>query len=125
MTTLTQDTEALERSLADSRDAVTVTLSRDTAQFVATILKARTQGREVIVTHGHGEVTPAEAAALLGMSRPQVRRLMDRGALPFRKVGTHHRITVADITSFQEAERARRAQAMKEYSDLENELGLT
>jgi hypothetical protein len=39
------------------------------------------------------------------MSRPQVRKLMDRGLLEFRKVGTHHRIRVSSIRAFLEAER--------------------
>jgi hypothetical protein len=53
-----------------------------------------------------------------------VRELMERGALPFRKVGSHHRIRVADITCFHDAERVRRREAMQRFTDLENELGL-
>jgi len=76
------------------------------------------------VVDGFEEVTPAEAAALLGMSRQQVRRLMDAGVLPFRMVGTHHRLRVADLRAFDQAERDRQARAMDEFTALENELGL-
>ena len=62
--------------------------------------------------------------SLLGMSRQQVRRLMDAGKLPFRMVGTHHRIRVADFRAFDEGERERQAKAMDESTAHENELGL-
>ena len=70
-------------------------------------------------------MTPAEAAALLAMSRPQVRRLMDQGKLDFRMVGTHHRIRVASIQAFLDTERPRRRAALAELAELQNELGLT
>ena len=122
--TLTRDIEQLELSLAAGGEEVAVSLSRETAEFVTQIVKAKAAGQEVIMTKGLDEVTPSEAGLILGMSRPQVRKLMERGALPFRMVGSHHRIQVADITRFRDAERARRREAMRRFTDLENELGL-
>jgi hypothetical protein len=51
------------------------------------LVDARVRGEEIIVSPGTAEVTRIEAAVLLDMSRPQVRRLMDRDLLEFRKVG--------------------------------------
>jgi len=121
---LARDVATLERSLADDRDRVEVSLSRETAEFVSHIVKAKASGQEVIVTHGFKEVTPTEAAVLLGMSRQQVRRLMDAGMLPFRMVGTHHRLRVADLRAFDQAERERQTKAMDEFTALENNFGL-
>ena len=72
-----------------------------------------------------GEVTPHEAALLLGMSRPQVHKLLDQGSLEFRKVGAHHRIRVESIQEFLDAERPRRRSALAELAQLQDELGLT
>jgi excisionase family DNA binding protein len=58
------------------------------------LLEAKANGQQIIVTHGLHEVSPSEAAMMLGMSRPQVRKLLDEGVLLFRMVGTHHRIPV-------------------------------
>ncbi|HEY5221890.1 MAG TPA: helix-turn-helix domain-containing protein [Microbacteriaceae bacterium] len=121
---LNRDADALRRALDSKGDEVKLSLSRETAEWLARIVDARTRGQEVVVTRGSGEVTPAEAAALLGISRPQVRKLMDGGKLEFRKVGTHHRITVESLHAFREQERARRRVAMEELSQLQNELGL-
>jgi excisionase family DNA binding protein len=120
---LARDTAALHHALEQSGDDVSVSLSRSTAELLAQLMDARAQGR-LVVAQNEAEATPAQAAALLGMSRPQVRRLMDQGTLEFRKVGTHHRIPVTSIEAFKSRERARRAPALAELAHLQNELGL-
>ena len=122
---LVRDAEAIHRALAKAGDEVRVALSRETAELVARLVDARVRGEEILVTAGNAEVTPTEAAVLLGMSRPQVRKLMDRGLLEFRKVGTHHRIRVSSIRAFLDAERPRRREAMADLAAVQNELGLT
>ena len=122
---LVRDAEALHRALAGSDPEVKVALSRQTAELMSQLIDARTRGEEIVVTPGNAEVTPTEAAVLLGMSRPQVRKLMDQSLLQFRKVGTHHRIRVSSIRAFLEAERPRRREALADLAALQNELGLT
>jgi len=104
---------------------VRVALSRETAELVSRLVDARAPGEQIIVTAGSAEVTPTEAAVLLGMSRPQVRKLMDRGLLDFRMVGSHHRVRVSSIRAFLDAERSRWRQALAELAALQNDLGLT
>lgn len=122
---LARDAAALHHALATSGDEVKVSLSRETAELVSRLVDARARGEEILVSRGHAEVTPTEAAVLLGMSRPQVRKLMDRGLLEFRKVGTHHRVRVSSIRTFLESERPRRREALGDLAALQNELGLT
>ena len=121
---LEQDVLAFQRSLSGPGDEVSVLLSRRTAEYLARIAKAKAEGHEVVVTHGLDEVTPSEAALILGVSRPQVRKLMDQGLVPFRKVGAHHRIPVRALRAWEEAEQRRREAALDRLSDLQNELGL-
>ena len=125
MEVLERDAEALQRALATTDDEVLVSLSRETAEFLASVIDAQAQGQEVVVTHGFQEVTPTEAAKLLGMSRPQVRKLLDQGKLPYRLVGTHHRIPISAIDAFLDIESKRQHAAMAELVALQNELGLT
>ncbi|CUU55368.1 DNA binding domain-containing protein, excisionase family [Parafrankia irregularis] len=122
---LLRDAEALHRALATSGGEVQVAFSRETAELVSRLLDARARGEELIATPRAAEVTPTEAAVLLGMSRPQVRKLMDRGLLQFRKVGTHHRVRVSSIRAFLENERPRRRDALTELAAIQNDLGLT
>jgi excisionase family DNA binding protein len=85
---------------------------------------ARAGGKEVIATLGGDEMSPNEAADILGMSRPQVRKLMDDGAIQYRMVGTHHRISVDALRLYLEGERKRRRAVHKKYVALQNDLGL-
>ncbi len=121
---LTGDADALHRALDKAGDRIEVNVSRETAQWLSELLDAKARGQEVMLTRGNAEVTPAEAAELLGMSRPQVRKLMNEGKLAFRKVGTHHRVRVASIRAFLEAERLHMEAGMEEFSRLQDELGL-
>ena len=122
---LMRDAKALRRALARSGAEVRVALSRETAELMARLVDAQARGDEILTTPGKAEVTPTEAAVLLGMSRPQVRKLMDRGLLEFRRVGTHHRITMSSIKMFLDNERSRRREALADLAALQNELGLT
>jgi len=45
-------------------------------------------------------LTTGEAAAVLGCSRQHVTDLCRSGALPFRTIGTHRRVTRSDLTRF-------------------------
>jgi hypothetical protein len=49
---------------------------------------------------------------------------MEKGLVPFRKVGAHHRIPVAALKIWEESERERREAALDRLADLQNELGL-
>lgn len=122
--TLTRDADKLHRALAKGGDEVRVTVSRETAEWMAEIVDAKVSGRDVVLTNDRGEVSPTRAGQLLGMSRPQVRKLIDDGQLDSRKVGTHHRITVASIRAFLEAERKRSAPVLAELARLQNDAGL-
>lgn len=121
---LTRDADALHRALGKDGDEIEVSLSRETVEMLARLVDARARGQDIVVTRGIAEVTPTEAASLLGMSRPQVRKLMDDGKLDFRKVGTHHRIGVSSIRAFLDAERERRAPILAELAEFQNEAGL-
>lgn len=61
--------------------------------------------------------TTTRAAALLGMSRPFLIRLLDEGAIPFHMVGTARRISLADIEHYRvEREMAKQQFALKARS---------
>lgn len=66
-------------------------------------------GRHPIYTTAEDEVSPADAARLLGVSRQYVDRLIADGRLPFTRKprSTHRTIRVADVERL-DAERARR-----------------
>lgn len=66
---------------------------------VRSMLDDVAHGARVVVLRTEDEVTPAEAAKLLGVTRQFVDRLCEDGVLPFRRLPSsrHRRIRVQDV----------------------------
>ena len=99
MTTETLDpTDASVRSDA-MRIAESVDTSTTVGKFVRSMLDHVAAGETVIVLRPEDEVTPAEAARILGVTRQYVDRLCEDEVLPFRRLpgSSHRRIRVADV----------------------------
>ena len=82
-------------------DEQTLTLSPAAAAVVETVLTHLRRGERVAVLTDEQELSPNEAAAILGMSRPLVVHRMDVGDLPFRYVGSHRRARLKDVMALK------------------------
>ena len=85
-----------------SREAVA--LSSATAGIIEDVLDKVAEGERVTFLAEDAEVSPEDAAAILGISRPLVRRRMDVGILPFRRVGAHRRLRLSDVLELKRRE---------------------
>lgn len=80
---------------------------------VRSMLNDVAHGARVVVLRAEDEVTPAEAADLLGVTRQFVDRLCDDGVLAFRRLpsSSHRRIRVQDVVDVAAEREQRRAGA--------------
>lgn len=90
-----------------TREAVAV--SAAAAEIIGDILEKIAAADEVTLLADDAEVSPEDAAAILGISRPLVRRRMDAGVLPFRRVGAHRRLRLSDVLDLKQREAPVRA----------------
>lgn len=74
-----------------------------------------------LVPHGR-ELTTQEAADLLHVSRPHLVKLLDEGAIPHYKVGTHRRVRIEDVLDYRERRAAKRREKLDELTRLSEEL---
>jgi hypothetical protein len=79
----------------------TVALPSAAADVVETLLAHLASGERVAVLAEDQELSPTEASAVLGISRPLVVLRMDRGDLPFRYVGKHRRALLKDVLALK------------------------
>lgn len=85
----------------DGRDQ-TLPLPPAAASVVETLIDRLLSGERVAVLSEDQELSPTEASAILGISRPLVVLRMDRGELPFRYVGKHRRALLKDVLALKE-----------------------
>jgi len=75
----------------------TLSIPPSAAAAVEALLVHMLRGERVAVLAEDQELSPTEAASILGISRPLVVLRMDRGDLPFRYVGKHRRALLKDV----------------------------
>jgi hypothetical protein len=75
----------------------TLVLPPAAVSAVETLLTRLLSGERVAVLTEDRELSPTQASAILGISRPLVVLRMDRGELPFRYVGKHRRALLKDV----------------------------
>lgn len=69
-------------------------------------------------------LTTRQAAELLNVSRPFLIQLLERGEMPFEKVGTHRRVRLEDVLRYRAERSARRRALLRELSADADELGI-
>src|SRR4051812_32776985 len=101
-----------------------LTLPASAVRILVDILTQLGHGGTFTMIPINAELTTQQAAGLLGVSRPFVVGLLEKGEIPHRVVGTHRRIRVADLMGYKQRMEAKAEKALEELSALDQELGL-
>ena len=70
------------------------------------------------------EISTQRAANLLHVSRPFLIDLLEKKQIPFRRVGSHRRIRLADVLAHKQRIDEQRMAALDELTRMSQELGL-
>lgn len=134
---LSPDEQGALRSIAEALhapergNAAKITLGRKpldlpapALSLVAEVVEHLAAGRAVAVMGADEEISPREAAEILGVSRPFAARLFDEGRIPSRRVGTHRRALARDVIAYRDQQHAARRAALDELAAEGQRLGL-
>lgn len=105
-------------------DGATVQFPKTAVDGLIEMLEAVAEGDTATVVRTPREVSTQQAATVLNVSRPTVVKLIDDGVLPSRKVGSHRRVSLADLLAFRDVMVARRRGVLDQMSRDAEELGL-
>lgn len=87
------------------------------------VLEALEHGDNVTIIREQVELTTAEAARELHVSRPYLVKLLEQGAMPFRKVGNQRRIRREDFNAYKQADENRRHALLEQLTNEAQEQG--
>jgi excisionase family DNA binding protein len=100
-------------------DGTEISLPSSLLRLVVSAASNLAAGRSVMTIPAEVMLTPTEAAELLGLSRPFVARLLERGDIPSELLpeSRHRRIKLEDVLAFQDR-RERRSEGRRRIADI-------
>ena len=103
----------------------TLTIPTEAFRLLVEIVTQMASGNSVSVVPMHVEVTTQQAADFLNVSRPFLISLLEAGKLPFRKVGSHRRVRMADLLEYKQRDDQVRRKVLDELAAdaQQNDLG--
>jgi excisionase family DNA binding protein len=80
--------------------------------------EALSRGQAISIAPRDKQLTTMEAAEFLGMSRPTLIKFLERGDIPFHKVGRHRRVILRDLITYQRNLATVRRKALQAMVDI-------
>lgn len=102
-------------------DTSTQPLPRELGVLLQEVLRAVASGSTVTVVTTPRVVTTSTAAAMLGISRPTLMKMIGAGAIAAHKVGTHTRLRAEDVLEVKRARRERERAAFEALLEAEGD----
>lgn len=116
------DTDRVQLALRGSNgEADDLVLPGHVLQILLDVLSEISKGNAISLIPLHQEVSTQEAANLLNVSRPFLVGLLEKGDIPYRKVGTHRRVLLTDVMDYKARTDGLRNQALDELAALSQE----
>jgi len=108
----------------DDKPEETIAIPLPAFRLLADILTEMAKGNAVSLIPIHAELTTQQAADLMNVSRPFLIEQLEKGALPFRKVGRHRRVLFQDLMAYKQKLDHNRLKALQELSAQAQELDM-
>lgn len=93
-------------------------------QHFARIVRLMSEKKAIVMLPEDEAFTTQAAANYLGMSRQFFVGLLEKGEIPFRRVGTHRRVTFKDLLEYEKKRDRTRREAMDRLTDEVIKAGL-
>src|SRR5690242_10761628 len=99
LNTMLENSHALKLIGSDGEEVV---LPTSVATALRQLVSYMVRDKAVTVVPVDKALTTQEAADILNLSRPYLIKLLEAGALPFTKVGSHRRVQLADVVAYKQ-----------------------
>ena len=97
-------------------DETVVSVPATAFKLLGLILNEMAKGNAIALFPVHAELTAQQAAELLGVSRPFIVEQLEKGNIPYRKVGTHRRVLFQDLMEYKRSMDHKRLESLDELA---------
>lgn len=101
-----------------------VVIPRPAFALLRDILAEMSKGNAVTLIPTDADLSTQQAADILNVSRPFLIGQLEKGAIPYRMVGTHRRVKFKDLAAHKRTLARNRFAALDKLSALDQKLGL-
>lgn len=103
-------------------DGETTAIPASVLQALKLVARSMARGQSVTLLPHGAELTTQEAARILNVSRPHLVKLLDEGAIPHHKVGSHRRVRADDVLAYRSRRAAHRAAKLDELARIAQDV---
>ncbi|MBE9463493.1 helix-turn-helix domain-containing protein [Dyadobacter subterraneus] len=127
---LSDFTTAIARGKSDtiniqiSESGESFIVPRRALEFLSQIISGMAEGKAICLLPAEAELSTQQAAEMLNMSRPHIVKLLERGIIPFKKVGSHRRILLDDLIRYESEIKEERRKSFAFLAEQAQELNL-
>ena len=101
-----------------------ITIPKKALSLLITILSNMSEGKSITLIPTDSEVSTQQAADMLNVSRPHLVKMLENNTIPFRKVGSHRRILLRDVVTYEQSLQRIREEKLKFLSEQAQDLNL-
>jgi excisionase family DNA binding protein len=112
----------VEIRLQENDEAVII--PRKALELLQFILSSMAEGKAVSLIPSDSELSTQQAADMLNVSRPHLVKLLEQGVIPFKKVGSHRRVQLEHLVSYERQQAKQRHQHLQFLAQQAQELNL-
>jgi excisionase family DNA binding protein len=106
------------------REGVRLELPEPIFHLLVHVTRMMREGRAIVLMPEDETFTTQAAANFLGMSRQFLVNVLERGEIPFHRVGAHRRIYFKDLVKFQNQREQKRRDSMNKVFNSLDTAGL-
>jgi excisionase family DNA binding protein len=110
------DSPLVLRVSTQGGDETVVSVPATAFKLLGLILNEMAKGNAIALFPVHAELTTQQAAELLGVSRPFIVEQLEKGNIPYRKVGTHRRVLFQDLMEYKRSMDHKRLESLDELA---------
>ena len=114
----------LKLRVTESDEVEPIELPAAAVALLMDVLEAMAAGRGITIIPQNAELTTAQAAEVLNVSRPFLIKLLELEEIPHRKVGRHRRVLMEDVMNYKAAIDAEREAVLDRLAAEAQEQGM-